>query len=148
MVELGDLIIEKANIENEEVRAYAFKLATDFNHINTTEKELIAHFENDIVEYYEVFKRDVGRIGNIYISARELSDQVFYTLDGYSEFGTFKDALKVGRWMTNKFISEHDDNFLFTAEERTNAGAMILVSRLGFKPIASNKHYIFYKYEE
>ena len=145
-VEVGELTIIQKDIKLEEVQEYAVQLAKEFNHINTSEADLEYHFDNEVYEYYEVY-RGLDRVGNVYLSARKIGDQTFHTLDGYSDGGTFKEALQVSRWMIDKFTSENDDYFLFTAEEKKNAGAMVLVRRLGFKPILSNEHYVFYKYK-
>ena len=123
---------------------YAVKLAMNYKYNEATESQTRDHFTNEIESFYNIYEGR-NRIGIAYISRRTFGNLTFYTLDGYAgEGANYTHSIRAGRHAVEQFRLKHKED-LFSAAFKRDAGIMILLKKLGFKPVKLYDKYIIYR---
>ena len=142
----GNLELKQSSTSDSDTFQYCLDLALKYKYNDATISQLEHHFKDESYMLYEVWKNH-SRIGIAYICKRKYADLTYYTLDGYSDEGsTFSDSIRAGQLVIDEFKKTHDEDIL-SGTNAKDAGIMLLLRKLNFKPIKSGVGLIIYRHE-
>lgn len=141
----GNLELRQTTIDDVDTYDEFLNLAMNYKWADYSFEDIEYHMRSEVYQLWAGYIHGELK-GFSYISKRKVDNIEFYTLDGYAKDKTdFKYSIRAGKLTLKHFYKGHKVDIFSQANKKT--GIIVLLKKLGFKAILSDKQYIYYKKE-